>query len=83
MNFDTVNKCYDNWSRCSPQTQVGNGYLWKPCEEYCQKCKGKATGSCEPVQNQMCSGGFQCQCKGGSYPKSTNPIDNVTCKLGL
>ncbi|KAK5964595.1 hypothetical protein GCK32_020960, partial [Trichostrongylus colubriformis] len=64
LNGVTTNvfkNCYDNWSRCTTQTSFGTGILWKSCPEYCQKCKGRATGECVQVFNQYCSGGYQCQ----------------------
>ncbi|KHJ94329.1 hypothetical protein OESDEN_05743 [Oesophagostomum dentatum] len=75
--------CFENWSRCTPETAFATGILWKSCPEYCQKCRGRADGECVQVYNRECSGGYQCQCKGGSYPKSTDAVDKATCKLGL
>ncbi|KIH43895.1 hypothetical protein ANCDUO_26092 [Ancylostoma duodenale] len=53
--------CYENWSRCTPYTEVWADILWKNCSEYCRKCIGKAGGSCVQVHNKECSGGYQCQ----------------------
>ncbi|KAK6737164.1 hypothetical protein RB195_019700 [Necator americanus] len=75
--------CYDNWSRCTPQTKFATGILWKDCPDYCRQCKGRTSGSCVKVHNKACSGGYQCQCSGGTRPKSTNPVIVATCKLGL
>ncbi|EPB76634.1 hypothetical protein ANCCEY_04264 [Ancylostoma ceylanicum] len=75
--------CYENWSRCTPKTYFWTGILWKSCEDYCEKCKGKATGNCEPVENKECSGGYQCQCSGKDVDKSDNWLVIATCKLGL
>ncbi|EYB93642.1 hypothetical protein Y032_0180g804 [Ancylostoma ceylanicum] len=63
--------------------QFWTGILWKSCEDYCEKCKGKATGNCEPVENKECSGGYQCQCSGKDVDKSDNWLVIATCKLGL
>ncbi|KHJ97768.1 hypothetical protein OESDEN_02258 [Oesophagostomum dentatum] len=75
--------CYDNWSRCTPQTAFATGILWKSCSEYCQKCKGRSGGRCVKVHNRECSGGYQCQCTGGTRSKSKNPLDIATCRFGL
>ncbi|CAJ0934646.1 unnamed protein product, partial [Mesorhabditis belari] len=75
--------CYDNWSRCTPETAFATGILWKDCPEYCQKCNGKSTGKCEKVYNKECSGGYQCKCSGKDIGKSDNWLDKATCALGL
>ncbi|EYC20312.1 hypothetical protein Y032_0022g565 [Ancylostoma ceylanicum] len=75
--------CYKNWSRCTPQTKFWTGILWKNCPDYCRQCKGRAGGKCVKVYNKQCSGGYQCQCTGGSVQKSKNPLVIATCKLGL
>ncbi|KAK6049572.1 hypothetical protein COOONC_12923 [Cooperia oncophora] len=75
--------CYDNWSRCTPQTKFATGILWKDCPDYCKKCKGQPSGQCVRVHNKVCSGGYQCHCSGPVGKKSTNPLDIATCKLGL
>ncbi|XGW24296.1 hypothetical protein V3C99_006022 [Haemonchus contortus] len=75
--------CYDNWSRCTPQTKFLTGIMWKNCPDYCKKCKGQPVGRCVRVFNRKCSGGYQCQCFGPVGRKSKNPIEIATCKLGL
>ncbi|CAJ0595266.1 unnamed protein product [Cylicocyclus nassatus] len=75
--------CYENWSRCTPQTAFATGILWKSCADYCRKCKGRLSGHCVKVYNKECSGGYQCQCIGGSRAKSKNPLDIATCAFGL
>ncbi|GMS87586.1 hypothetical protein PENTCL1PPCAC_9761, partial [Pristionchus entomophagus] len=74
-------KCYDNWSRCTPQTAFATGILWKDCPDYCRQCKGRASGSCLKVQGKPCSGGYQCH--GGNVKPSESPIVKATCALGL
>ncbi|PIO76669.1 hypothetical protein TELCIR_01265 [Teladorsagia circumcincta] len=84
LTVETVDcNCYDNWSRCTPQTSSMTGIMWKSCPEYCQKCKGQPMGSCVRVYNKHCSGGYQCHCSGPVGRKSSNPLDIATCKLGL
>uniref|UniRef100_A0A1I7XPA5 Venom protein n=1 Tax=Heterorhabditis bacteriophora TaxID=37862 RepID=A0A1I7XPA5_HETBA len=75
--------CYRNWSRCTPQTMLGTGILWKSCPDYCRQCQGRESGSCVKVKGGACSGGYQCQCFGGRRAKSTDAIVSRTCKLGL
>ncbi|CAJ0573997.1 unnamed protein product, partial [Mesorhabditis spiculigera] len=75
--------CYDNWSRCTPQTSFGTGILWKSCPDYCRRCKGKSNGRCVEVHNKECSGGYQCQCSGADVGIDQNPLVVATCKLGL
>ncbi|CAJ0573944.1 unnamed protein product, partial [Mesorhabditis spiculigera] len=79
----TEANCYDNWSRCTPQTSLGTGILWKSCPDYCKRCKGKASGGCVKVENKDCSGGYQCQCSGADVGADGNWIVKATCKLGL
>ncbi|KHJ90669.1 hypothetical protein OESDEN_09484 [Oesophagostomum dentatum] len=52
--------CFENWSRCTPQTAFLTGILWKTCEDRCRLCLGKETGKCVKVYNKTCSGGYQC-----------------------
>ncbi|GMR56354.1 hypothetical protein PMAYCL1PPCAC_26549 [Pristionchus mayeri] len=75
--------CYDNWSRCTPQTSFWTGILWKSCPVYCRRCKGRESGGCAKVKNKECSGGYQCRCKGGNVKPSDNWLVKQTCKLGL
>ncbi|KHJ97769.1 hypothetical protein OESDEN_02259 [Oesophagostomum dentatum] len=83
VTFVQCRNCYDNWSRCTPQTAFATGILWKSCTEYCRKCKGRMGGHCVKVHNRECSGGYQCQCTGGQHPVSRNRLDIATCRLGL
>ncbi|CAJ0595297.1 unnamed protein product [Cylicocyclus nassatus] len=76
-------KCYKDWKRCVPKYTFATGIIWKNCAVYCQKCKGRAGGHCEKVYKKECNGGFQCRCAGPDRPKSKNPVDIATCKLGL
>ncbi|CAJ0595300.1 unnamed protein product [Cylicocyclus nassatus] len=75
--------CYQNLNRCTPETAFATGIIWKNCADYCQKCKGRAGGHCEKMYTKECNGGYQCRCAGPDRPKSTNPLDIATCKLGL
>ncbi|KAK6044740.1 hypothetical protein COOONC_17755 [Cooperia oncophora] len=45
--------CYDNWSRCTPQTKFATGILWKDCPDYCKKCKGQPSGQCVRVTTSL------------------------------
>ncbi|CAJ0595072.1 unnamed protein product [Cylicocyclus nassatus] len=80
---DPLTTCYNDWSRCTPQTSFFTGILWKSCHDYCRKCKGREWGECVQVYNKFCSGGYQCHCKGGNIEKSTHPLDLISCALGL
>lgn len=73
--------CYEAWSRCTGWSSGATGYLWKTCAGRCQLCKGRANGECKKV-NGKCGARQQCQCSGGSVPKSTNWIDIQTCRMG-
>ncbi|CAJ0934716.1 unnamed protein product, partial [Mesorhabditis belari] len=79
----TEANCYDNWSRCTPETSFWTGILWKDCPDYCRECQGRESGGCVRVENKECSGGYQCQCSGGNVDKSGNWIVMATCALGL
>ncbi|EYC44645.1 hypothetical protein Y032_0455g1771 [Ancylostoma ceylanicum] len=57
----TLRKCYDNWSRCTPQTKAATGPYWKSCPDFCRQCEGRAVGVCARVYNKPCSGGYQCR----------------------
>ncbi|CAJ0595082.1 unnamed protein product [Cylicocyclus nassatus] len=76
--------CYENWSRCTPQTSAFTGVLWRSCADYCRQCKDRALGRCVPVDNKECSGGYQCRCQGERrIVKSKNLLVQLTCGLGL
>ncbi|CAJ0595066.1 unnamed protein product [Cylicocyclus nassatus] len=78
-----IAQCYKDWSRCTPATKFLSGSLWRTCEKRCQECLGREWGECVEVKAGPCSGGYQCQCKGGKV-KNSNPNPNIiTCLLGL
>ncbi|CAF3489000.1 unnamed protein product [Rotaria sp. Silwood1] len=61
-------ECWKAWSRCTPGTSWGTGWLWQSCQDRCN-CQQAETGKCESVPN-TCPEVFegstiqQCHCYG-------------------
>ncbi|CAJ0595061.1 unnamed protein product [Cylicocyclus nassatus] len=81
--FKEIYKCYKDWSRCTPATEIFTGVLWKDCEDRCRYCLGRESGECVEADGGICSGGYQCQCTGGGVEKSNNLLVKLTCLAGL
>ncbi|CAF4914202.1 unnamed protein product, partial [Rotaria sp. Silwood1] len=71
-------ECWKAWSRCTPGTSWGTGWLWQSCQDRCN-CQQAETGKCESVPN-TCPEVFegstiqQCHCY-GTHGLPYNPIN--------